>query len=38
MTRTFTHFRTAYKAGHLLDLEMPNRRALRDFTANECFA
>jgi hypothetical protein len=37
-SRTFKDFRAAYNAGHLLDLEMPNGRALRDCTADDCFA
>jgi hypothetical protein len=38
MTLSFAKMKAAYKAGHLLDLEMPNGRALRDCTADDCFA
>jgi hypothetical protein len=37
-SKSFTDFMAAYKSGHLLDLEMPNGRALRDCTADDCFA
>ena len=37
-SKTFKDFRTAYKAGHLLDLKMPNGLALRDCTAEDCLA
>jgi hypothetical protein len=35
---SFTKMKAAYKSGHLLDLKMPNSKALRDFTAKNCFA
>ncbi|XIA62195.1 hypothetical protein ACFIOY_21375 [Bradyrhizobium sp. TZ2] len=37
-SRSFKDFITAYKSGHLLDLVMPNGRALRDCTVEDCFA
>jgi len=38
MAVSFTTMRAAYKAGHLLDMEMPNGRALRNCTASDCLA
>jgi hypothetical protein len=35
---SFKKARAAYEGWHLLDLEMPNGRALRDFTADDCYA
>ena len=33
----FQKQRAAWKAGQLLDVEMPNSRVLRDYTAPECY-
>jgi hypothetical protein len=38
MTISFTKLYAAWKSGHLLDLEMPDGRALRNYTADDCLA
>jgi hypothetical protein len=37
-SRTFGGFKTAYMAGRLLDIKMPDDRILRDCTADHCMA